>query len=311
MIPFEQKQFIAKDGTTIFYYETPVTADTECLMIVIHGMTEHASRYRGFAEKLFRKNISLMTMDLRGHGATGQAAGIMGHFADEAGWDKMIGDIQQFTEMLQADHPGLPVILFGHSMGSIAARTCLIRFGELYQAGIICGTTIGIAPPVVSTGLAVANLEIKHGGPTRLSKMLVQLSFGSYNQKFKPTRTDFDWLSSNPAHVDTYMADPLCGFMCTAAFYRDMFNGLKETNKIDNISKMNKNMPVLLISGMDDPVGGMGKEVKTLYKKMQKAELTHVDCTLFPGKRHELVNDDEDGEVFNRILDFVEKALGN
>lgn len=309
MIKLDRHQFEATDGQTVYYYTTPRNISTRAVLILVHGMAEYAERYTAFADYLYRRGIILYAPDLRGHGATGLNAGTMGYFDETDGWQRVVDDIQEITGIARHAHPDLPIFIFGHSMGSVVVRTCLIEFGNLYEGAVICGTTMGVNAAARTFGKAVAESEIHKYGVTHPSTTLAEISFGGYNKKFAPNRTAFDWLSVNTQNVDDYIEDPLCGFFCTASFYRDMFAGLDFADSIFNLMEMPESMPVLLISGAEDPVGNMGREVKLLFHRMKKAGMTDVTLHLVPGKRHEILNESNHEETFAYILHFLERAI--
>lgn len=308
MIPYTLKSFTSDDGHQIFYNTTPITQDIKQVMLIVHGMAEHAGSYRAFSEYLFRHDTGVYAINLRGHGPTGEAEGPLGHFADEDGWQRSINDIVSLREIIKKENPSLPVFILGHSMGSILVRCCLIDYGHLFTGGIICGTTVGGASGLISIGNAIAKREMDRYCPKHPSKVLNKLTFGLYNISRKIPRTDFDWIATNEAFVDSYIADPLCGFVCTSAFYRDMFGGLRYCNDTNNIAKMPKDLPILLIAGDQDPVGGKGKEVRQVYKKMQNAGLTNVQMTLFNGLRHSILSEKHAGDVYGVVNGFIERC---
>lgn len=309
MLKLDRHQFEATDGKSVFYYTTPRNPSTRAMLILVHGMAEYAERYREFADYLYRGDIIVYAIDQRGHGATGLSGAAMGHFDDADGWQRVVDDVQELTGLAKAEHPDLPVLIFGHSMGSVVVRTCLIEFGTLYDGAVICGTTMGTNAAVRAFGKAIADTEIHKYGPTHSSTALAELSFGGYNKKFAPNRTAYDWLSVSEANVDAYLADPLCGFFCTAAFYRDLFSGLDFANNASNMAEMPESLPILLIAGAEDPVGNMGKEVKLIYHRMKVAGMTDVTLRLIPGKRHEILNEDNRVQTFGIILEFLKRAI--
>lgn len=306
MLPLYENYFESSDGTRIFYYDTPVNADTKGIVVIVHGMAEHGARYRYFADSLFRKKYAAFVLDLRGHGKTGEETGVFGHFADADGWNKVLGDIRQICEMIAAEYPQMPLYIFGHSMGSVLVRCCLSRFGQMFKGAVVCGTTMGVNPAVLTAGAVMAKFEMKYYGPGHPSERLSNLSFGGYNKHFAPNRTESDWLSQNEANVDAYIQDPYCGFVCSSAFYRDMFSGIAYANSGDAIANIPDALPVLLIAGECDPVGGMGREVRKLHQKMIRSGKKRVELTLVPGMRHEILNELNRDETIRKIIAFLD-----
>ena len=155
----------------------------------------------------------------------------------------------------------------------------------------------------------IAKSAIKKGKGKQPNDQLNNLSFGTYNKKFKPTRTDFDWLSRDPENVDRYAADPLCGFVFTSSAFYDMFTGLQEVSNL-NWAKRVPNRPIFLMSGSNDPVGGMGKGVKQVEKWLVKSN-HKVSMKLYPEGRHEMLNETNRDEVFNDVLLFIETVCAS
>ncbi|MEG2897073.1 MAG: alpha/beta hydrolase [Eubacterium sp.] len=306
MIHLDQQHFHATDDAPVYYYTTPCNLDTQGVLIIVHGMAEYALRYQEFADFLYRKGFIVYALDQRGHGATGTFNGTLGYFDDTNGWKRIVEDIRELTYLAKSKNPDLPLFILGHSMGSIVVRSCLIEFGNFYNGAVIVGTTLGVNSFMRKIGETIALFEIRKYGPTHPSTLLEKISFGNYNKNFNPNRTAYDWLSADTDNVDRYLSDPLCGFTCTSSFYYDFFTGLDFTNAIKHIQKMPKTLPLYLISGASDPVSFMGKEVKILYKRMKKAGIQDIELTLYPGKRHEILNESNRKDIYQDILKFLQ-----
>jgi len=177
--------------------------------------------------------------------------------------------------------------------------------GELYDGFLISGT--GGNPGILgSIGHKVATIEMKLRGAKTKSPMLNFLSFGNFNSHFKPNRTKFDWLSSDNNQVDKYIADPLCGFICTTSFYRELFSGVLEVNKLDEFKKTPKNLPIHIFSGDRDPVGDMGKGVKEVYENYKKCDVRDVTLRLYENGRHEMFHEVNRDEVFQDLISWLD-----
>ncbi|MEC3456436.1 alpha/beta hydrolase, partial [Bacillus thuringiensis] len=160
-----------------------------------------------------------------------------------------------------------------------------------------------------SIGHKVATIEMKLRGEKTKSPMLNFLSFGNFNSHFKPNRTKFDWLSSDNSQVDKYIADPLCGFICTTSFYRELFSGVLEVNKLEEFKKTPKNLPIHIFSGDRDPVGDMGKGVKEVYENYKKCGVTDVTLHLYENGRHEMFHEVNKDEVFQDLISWLDKHI--
>lgn len=292
------------DGATIHAYRWLPEGDPTAIVQIAHGMAEHAGRYERFADALTEAGYAVYAEDHRGHGRTGEAA-TLGHLADHDGWDKVVEDLAAVTGHALGEHPGLPVVLFGHSMGSFLTRTYLARHGSDLSAAVICGTAGD--PGVMGTlGRLVARTEAKLRGARHTSTMMNKLTFGAYNSAFKPNRTDFDWLSRDNAEVDKYIDDPLCGFVCTSTFYVDLLGGLAVANRDDTAAAVPSDLPLLVISGEQDPVGGDNATgVAAVADQLRNAGVTDVTLKVYPAARHELLNETNRDEVTSDVLSWV------
>jgi len=307
MINLTQNSFISEDQTSLFYYTTPRLKITKGIVIIVHGLAEHAKRYQAFADFLFRNDFSIYALDQRGHGETGLNQGLLGFVSNFNGWQKLISDVEDLTNIASAENPDLPIYLFGHSMGSVVVRSCLCQFGGYYHGAIMSGTTAGLDTMAYQSNKLFVNTLIKKNGPKAPAKRIEKMTFGRYNNKFKPVHTPFDWLSVNAKNVDTYMADPLCGFTATTGFYLDFIYGLHYAHQFKNLQAIPSTLPILYISGAEDPVGKNGKEVKDLYNRTKKAGVKDVDLILYPDKRHEILNEYNNIIIYEDILKFLNK----
>ena len=205
---------------------------------------------------------------------------------------------------MHENYPELPIIVFGHSMGSFMARTLLIRYPDAFNAAIISGTgNQGAA--LVNGGLFMGNLVTGLKGAHHYSKFLNNLAFGSYNKIYDNPKTEYDWLSRDEANVQKYIDDPLCGFIPSCSLFRDMMTGVKFITNKKNLTAMNKNMPVYFMSGDMDPVGECGKGVQKAYNNFLEAGMKDVSIKLYPGGRHEMLNEINKDEVYTDILAWL------
>ncbi len=270
-----------------------------------HGMAEHVDRYEGFGGFLNEHGILLVANDHAGHGKSMPDAAHQGYFAEHDGWSSLIADMRTVHAMMSAEYPDIPYILMGHSMGSFLARTYAARCGEGIAAFVFSGTAG--ANPAIAPGRLVARWEKRRNGPMQPSTLLNRLAFGSYNKKFKPARTDSDWLSRDTREVDLYVADPLCGFVFTAEAMLDLFDGLTEIDGPEWAKKV-PNVPILLFSGDCDPVGNCGKGVKQVFDWLEDTGHSPT-LRLYPGGRHEMLNEINREEVYRDTLSFLEEVL--
>lgn len=295
-----------QDGVDIFVHKwlPGKNEPLKGILQVSHGMAEHSRRYERFAMALCQAGIGVYANDHRGHGQTAGSLDKVGFFADADGWGRVVEDMHQITGIIGENHPGVPVFLFGHSMGSFLSRTYITRYGNEVAGAILSGT--GGDPGLLGkVGLLVARMESWFRGKTARSPMLNNLSFGGFNKAFKPNRTDFDWLSRDEAEVDKYVADPFCGGVFTAGFFVDLIGGINFIHTPEAISMVPKELPMLLFSGALDPVGDNTKGVQQVCDSYKKAGIEDVSMKFYEGGRHEMLNETNRDEVFEDVIRWV------
>ena len=280
--------------------------DTEprAIVQIIHGIAEYIDRYDEFMSFLAENGIIAVGTDHLGHGKSIESEEQTGFFAYENGWDYAVRDEEVLRLAMHENYPELPIIVFGHSMGSFMARTLLIRYPDAFNAAIISGTG-NQGSALVNGGLFMGNLVTGLKGAHHYSKFLNNLAFGSYNKIYENPKTEYDWLSRDEANVQKYIDDPLCGFIPTCSLFRDMMTGVKFITNKKNLTAMNKDMPVYFMSGDMDPVGECGKGVQKAYNNFLEAGMKDVSIKLYPGGRHEMLNEINKDEVYSDILTWL------
>ncbi len=275
---------------------------------IVHGMAEHSERYRRFAKALIKAGFGVYANDHRGHGKTAGNFENLGYFADNSGWELVVGDMKRLTDIIETDHQGLPVFLFGHSMGSFLSRDYFFTCPEKISGVILSGTACN--PGLMGyIGIAISKLESLIRGRLAQSPLLDKLSFGSFNNAFKPNRTPFDWLSRDNAEVDKYINDPLCGTIFTTGFFNDLLKGIKKINKSSNISMVPKALPVYIYSGEKDPVGDNTKGVQKVFDQYKKTGIVDLSLKFYKECRHETLNELNRDEVFKDVIEWIEKHI--
>lgn len=299
--------FRASDGKDILGYKwsPDSAADTKAVVQLVHGMAETAIRYERFAKKLTESGYVVYAYDQRGHGKTAGSLDEVGYIAVKDSLQLLVEDQHHITESIVKENPGMPLFLFGHSMGSFVAQSYIQLYGKDLTGAVLSGSN-GKGGIILDIGKILAKGEIKKVGRKTRSPKLNNLSFGTYNNAFKPNRTAFDWLSRDNAEVDKYIADPYCGGVFTAGFYLDMILLLQQIAKKENVQKVPGSLPILLVSGEKDPVGGT-KGVGNLYKAYQKVGVKDLTRKLYKGARHEILNETNRDEITADILDWLNK----
>jgi len=279
-------------------------AEPRAIVQIIHGIAEYIDRYDEFMSFLADNGIIAVGTDHLGHGKSIESEEQTGFFAYDNGWDYAVRDEEVLRLAMHENYPELPIIVFGHSMGSFMARTLLIRYPDAFNAAIISGTgNQGAA--LVNGGLFMGNLVTGLKGAHHYSKFLNNLAFGNYNKMYDNPKTEYDWLSRDEANVQKYIDDPLCGFIPSCSLFRDMMTGVKFITNKKNLTAMNKDMPVYFMSGDMDPVGECGKGVQKAYNNFLEAGMKDVSIKLYPGGRHEMLNEINKDEVYTDILAWL------
>ena len=307
----ETTYLAARDGKQLFVRawlpdDVDSTAQPRAVIQVVHGMAEHSARYERFATAAVGAGYVVVADDHRGHGRTIAALDEQGHTDDVDGWDLVLSDLSTVRAAIDTAWPAVPVILFGHSWGSMLVRGWVAAHGEqACLAGLVVMGTMADPGLLGVVGSWLARSQVRLSGPRRPSAFLERQAFSANNKLFAPARTDYDWLSRDPDEVDRYVADPLSGQRCTAAFYRDLAHGAIEVNRPQAFAATPKDLPVLVVSGDRDPVGGMGRGVRQVATDLQRAGVRHVALRLYPDARHELLNETNREEVTTDLLAWI------
>ena len=309
MTNLQEFTFLSTDGkTTLHGMEwVPEGRDIVGVLQIAHGVAEHIARYDHFARFLNEQGVAVVGNDHLGHGKSIAPGATPIYFGDGNTWDTVVDDLYTLHLRIKDKFPGVPLFLMGHSMGSFLARTYLIRYPGTVQAAIIMGT--GWQPEIMLTGgLTMAGTIARRSGESATSDMVTNLAFGSYNKAFAPNRTPVDWLSVDTDNVDRYIADPLCGLPATVGLFRQMLTGIRFNQRADNLRKMDKDMPILFISGEQDPVGGMMKGVIRSRDAFLAAGMKNVTLLSYAGLRHEILNEKAQQQtVYSDIWSWLKK----
>lgn len=278
---------------------------------IVHGIVEHIGRYDAFARFLAEHGFLVTGDDHLGHGLSVADESGYGYFSDQGGWGHIVADLKTLHDRTAAEHPGIPYFLLGHSMGSFLTRTYLINCPQGLTGALITGT--GQQPgALVSAGLALIAVErrLHREGLHYRSKLVDNICFGAYNKKFAPNRTSCDWVCSDEKVVDDKLADPASSFVPTLGAFREMLHGIRYIQKPANLARMDKALPVFFFSGDQDPVGDMGKGAKKAYQSFLDAGCGDVSLKLYPGGRHEMLNEINRDEVWDDVLQWLESKMG-
>jgi alpha-beta hydrolase superfamily lysophospholipase len=287
------------DGSRVRYRRWLPDGDLRASIQLVHGASEHSGRYGRLAAALTAAGFGVWAMDLRGHGRTAESTGI-GRFGSGMGVDTVLDDVQALHLVIDDEHPGVPRVLLGHSMGSIIALASAERDGR-DLAGLVLSGPVGVAPQLADMVTALEEAVAAGAGDNALDAL------GAFNQPFEPARTAFDWLSRDAAEVDAYVADPLCGdqMPLTVAYAAAVFGLSVGAATADAVARLPDGLPVLLLSGERDPVGGENAaQVNALAALLRDRALT-VEQHVYPDARHEVFNETNRDEVTATLVAWL------
>lgn len=306
-IMFEEFSFLSADGhtTTHAYLWRPTHTLPRAIIQLSHGMCEYIERYDEWARRFAAEGFIFCGNDHLGHGHTAPDEDELGYM-DKNGALLLVEDLHTTTVHLKKRYPALPVILYGHSMGSFAARYYLSLYGEELDAALISGT----AGPEQPTGLALKLSAAigKTKGSHHRSKLITALAFGAYNKKFKNESDPHAWLTRDKEIRKKYANDPFCRFVFTTAGYHTLFSLLHTVSSKKWAGTVPKKLPLLLFSGDMDPVGNYGKGVRKIAERLAR-EGCDVTLKLYEGARHEMHHEINRDEVFADLLSYIGGAL--
>lgn len=289
--------FESFDGKKIFVHEWLDVAEPKGFVQIVHGMTEHGARYAEFAKYLNEHGYLVAADDHRGHGYTDPDS--LGYSNCDNMFFDTVKDEGALTDHYKAKYPDLKFFIFGFSYGSFLTQCYISKYGDKVDGAVIGGSNKKKDFEVYLGAVAAGG-----GNQKKPAKFIEEQSFGKWAKKFK----DREWLSADAENNAAYHADKFCGFICSRKFYADMFKGLKSLYTKKYAKGLRKDMPLLLVSGAQDPVGNMGKGVKKLFKYYKKAGMKNVKMVLFEGSRHEFLNEKKNSERKRRtLLDFFDQ----
>lgn len=285
----------------------PEGIEVRAVLQIAHGMVEYIDRYDDFARFLCCHGIAVVGNDHLGHGTSVASEEDWGYLGDN-GFECMVDDLKKVQKHFKGRFPNVPYYILGHSMGSFATRYFLIKYKNAVDGAIIMGT--GYHPvPLAVAGQYLARVLAQFKGWDFRSKLVNKMAFGSYNKGFKDARTDFDWLTRDEEMVDKYIAEPRCQFIFTLNGYHELFKGIRFISNKKNIDKMSKEMPILFVSGEDDPVGNHGDGVQKVYDLFTVAGMEELDIIFYEGGRHEILNEINRDEVYEDVYNWLNKEI--
>lgn len=274
---------------------------------IAHGMSEHSGCYSDVAAKLNAAGYAVMAHDHRCHGLSVPVSEL-GNVSDTQNWENVCADMRIVNIHGHKVYPNLPWILLGHSMGSFVSLSYVERHSQTVDALLIEGTNYE-APWFTWLAHLAADVECRRQGINARSPLIHALTFGKFAKAFNPRNSDYDWLSRDEAFVQGYLNDTMCGVTCSNGFWRDLLEGLSRVQRLSNLRKIRKDLPVYSFAGDKDPVGKDGISVAVLDDKLEAAGMMDVTLKIYEGARHDLLHETNRDEVFADLLNWLDSTL--
>ena len=277
------------------------------VIIFNHGLAEHSMRYDRFGSILSENGYVFNAFDMRGHGRTAEISikngnGDFGKLADKNGFNRVVDDIDEIMDALIAEYPGKPVILMAHSFGSFVAQSYIERYHGKIKACFLIGTA-GPRPALIGFGKIFSRVVKFFAGGNKESPMLEKTAFGAYNKRIKDNDSPVAWLTKDETILQLHASDAWSNIHLKISFFCDMMDGLSQIHKKSNMAQIEKDLPIYLLFGSEDPVGDYGKTPKALAECYKKLGIKNVTIKEYPGDRHEIINETDKEQV---ETDFVE-----
>ena len=307
----EEFYYDSRDGKSKLHAVRYAPDDAEnicCVVQIVHGMAEYFERYEEFAEFLTSKGCVVTGEDHMGHGKSVGENGKYGYFCEQDPATVVVRDVHRLKKITEEQYPQVPYIILGHSMGSFIARNYLCRYGSGIGGAVIVGTGMQSAG-LIFVAKAMAGIQKLFCGSKHVSHFIDKAAFGGYNKRIDSPRTSSDWLSRNTDNVDRYIADELCGFTFTVNGFQTLFELIRRLQKQENLEKVPQNLPILMVSGAEDPVGDYGKGVHKACESLKRAGVKNITVKLYENDRHELLNEDDAEAAMEDIWQWICKEV--
>nr|WP_294492674.1 alpha/beta hydrolase [uncultured Mediterraneibacter sp.] len=300
--------FPSKDGNTeIHTVEWKPEGEVKAVLQISHGMVEHIVRYDEFASFLCERGYYVVGNDHLGHGKSVQAKSEYGFFNEKYGNVCVLGDMHTLRQRTMKKYPDVPYFMLGHSMGSSLLRQYIQMYGNGLSGVVLMGAVADHKKAALLFGKRLCRLMAAFRGWHYRSKMVDNLAIGGYNKKFKTGNSKADWITSDCDRLEMYSSDPLCSFRFTVNAYYNIFLGMLNMQRKESVYMIPKVLPVLFVSGAEDPVGEFGKGVRKIYEKYRAAGIQDVTLRLYTGDRHEILNETDRDQVQKDLFEWFEE----
>jgi alpha-beta hydrolase superfamily lysophospholipase len=303
-MPGSEFELRTDDGRSLLARRWLPEGRPRAVVQIAHGLAEHSARYARLAAALNAAGYAVYANDHRGHGPRAAPADL-GHFADHGGWSKVVGDFWTMNRLIATEQPGVPIIFLGHSLGSFLGQEFVAEHSDALAGAVYSGSS-GKPPAIATLGRLIARAERLRLGKRGKSQLLGQMWFGAYNKPFAPARTEFDWLTRDEKEVDAYVADPYCGFPFTTQLAIDVLDALPSLSNPQSLARIRKDMPIYVFSGERDPVGA---NIQGLIDGLKGAGFTRLTTRIYPGARHETLNETNREEVTRDLIDWLDAVV--
>ncbi len=302
-----QFTFTGADGQKIAAYSWVPADPAKAVVQIAHGASEHAARYGRLADRLVASGYAVYAQDHRAHGRTADEYGRFG-VARPGGWEAIIDDTHRLTEHVKGEHPGAPIVLFGHSMGSFIAQAYLQRWGDELAGLVLSGTAGGLGLDDAMMGMI---LGLGEGDGADQPSEVFGAMFAGFNEPFHADgATGFEWLSRDEAEVQKYVADPWCGFPLSNGYVADMLGGTAAMWTDEAESAIRRDLPIYVMSGEHDPVGGENvQSVRDLVARYEALGAGPISVKLYPDGRHEMLNELNRDEVEADLVAWIDSVI--
>ena len=301
----ETRYLDSPTGARLAFHVHNAEATPLGIVIISHGMSEHSRRYAPFAAYLAARGYHVYALDHRGHGETTAPDATNGQFAKRDGASKVVADILAIRDLAAEQNPGLPLLLFGHSMGGLICLNVAISHPDRFAGFAVwnCDFSAALLSPVMRL---ILGIERWLKGSDVPSAMLPRLTFETWGKAIKGHRTLFDWLSNDPKEVDAYIADPLCGFPCTVSLWMDVTGFIERGANKGLLKSIPGDKALMLLGGGQDPASRGGKAITWLAKRLSETGHSRVTTLIFPDARHETLNDNDREKAMRAFSDWAD-----
>jgi alpha-beta hydrolase superfamily lysophospholipase len=295
-------------GAALVVRHQPASGNRKGLFLLSHGLAEHSLRYTPLARFLAGRGYEVYGFDHRGHGHTTAPDAPLGRFAAHGGETKVLADLAAVRNVAEAAHPGLPVVLFGHSMGGMIAARAAETEPHAYAGLCIWNSHLnpGIAGRI---GIALLKAERFFKGSDVPSRFGSAFTFDIWAKSVKDARTEFDWLSRDEAEVAKYLADPLCGFDCSVSLWIDLIGMALAAGQRRNLARLPKDLPINLVGGGQDPATDRGQAMTWLAGRLKSLDINNVHLTIYPDMRHETLNEFGREQAMSMLADWADSVV--